>query len=219
MKSTIFEIDNERIEKERDCFKKILNYYFPDKERHFGAEILNICCGPVTEEPLLNEYFKASKLISVDYCPHMKEWAKAYGSKSFREGDLKKLDNIFKKSEKFNFLIGRNIPLSPGGQGTCPGGYIEFPPGVIKPLRTYYEPINENDEWLMIFKNLKRYLLKKSALFLTFLRSDEFYRAKEILKKADYTIIKAEENKHPCLSDRIGVANDIKDYYILSGRS
>jgi len=211
-------LDNiDMINKEREGFRRILGHYLPSRNQR-ELKILNICCGPVTEEPVLNEFFNPLKLVSVDYSESVEEWARAYGSKSFVRGDISKLDEIL-GNEKFNFLLGRNIPLSPGGYGLAPGSYAEFPFGHKKPLTGYrYEPVEESDDWLNIFRNLRKHLSEGSEFFLTLSRNDEFYRAQEILRKSGYHIINAGENKFPCPSDRIGMADKEKDYYFISGR-
>ncbi len=206
----------EKINKERIGFKKILEYYF--KEKNY-KNILNICCGPVTEEPVLFDFFKPSKLLSVDDFEDAEKWAKIYNSKSFIKWDISKLNEILYEDEKFDILLGRNIPLSPNGYGITPESYVKLAFGYKKKLEGFhYLPIEKNDEWLSIFKNLKNYLLKDASFFLTFWRNDEFYRAQEILKKLNYEIILAEENKYPCLSDGIGVAHNKKDYYVIKGK-
>lgn len=112
------------------------------------------------------KFFISSKLTDIDYSESVKEWANIYESKSFIRGDISKLGEILEKEEKFNMLIERNIPLNPEEYGVCPDSYVNFPFGHKKPLTGYrYKPVDEDDEWLSIFKNLKNYLYKDSLFF------------------------------------------------------
>ena len=200
---------NEEFEKrEIKDFKKLIQNYFPNQKRFFGKNILNICCGPITEEPALYEHFRPSNLVSIDNCEISERHAKKYNRKSFVYGNLINLENIL-KDNKFDILLGRNIPLSPGGTGTCPGDYMG--------TSTWYEPVTDDDKWYKIFNGLKDFSKKNAIFFLTLLRSDEFIRGIEILEKAHYNIIRKGENKSPCFSDRLGVAHETKDHYLILG--
>jgi len=194
-------------QKEINDFKRILSNYFPDQKAFSGKRILNIGCGPVTEEPALNEYFSPSKLVSIDNCEYRKEDAIKNNRKSFVFGDLRELEKILSEKDRFDIIIGRNVPLSPGGTGTYPGDFMRS--------CTDYKPVTENDMWLGIFRKIKGFCEEKSTMFLTFLRTDEFLRAEKILEKINYSIIKKEENSHLCFSDGIGVAHGTKDHFII----
>jgi len=204
----------ERQEKEAEEYSRLLKKVFPEPEQ--GIKILNICCGTISEEDALYKHFSPAKLVSIDCSEVMERWAKKLGRKSFVKADLSALEHVL--TEKFELLLGRNIPLNPGGFGRCPGSalcYIpEFlMPGLGKPL-----PVEKNDKWLDIFKKIKSFMNNDSEFFITLLRDDEYLRALNLLPSAGYIICEKYENPNPTSSDSIGVAVDYKDTYIIKGR-
>lgn len=206
----------EKQEKEAQDFERILRRFFPEKEKYQGIKILNICCGTINEEPVLYNYFNPSKLVSIDNCESMEKQAKEFGRKSFVRADLTSLENVL--DDKFDLLLGRNVPLDPAGYGTYPGSPLCYVPKFFLPKLGHYKPVTEDDEWFKIFLGLKKFAEGNAGLFLTLLRDDEYLRAQDILKKAGYIIVQKEQNICPCTSDNIGVAADYKDSYLIYGK-
>ena len=204
---------SELLKKDAEDFKKLLEHYIPNKEDYHNSRILNICCGLINEEPVLYDYFKPEKLISIDNCGTAEERAERLGRKSFVRGELNKLDDVLSSDNLFDVIMGRNVPLSPRGSGNIPEPYCYH----YSLNHTYYKPVTNDDEWYKIFLSIKDYAGENAMLLLTLLRDDEFLRAREIMKRLGCEITVNEENNHPCTSDGFGAASDKKDYYILIG--
>jgi SAM-dependent methyltransferase len=179
---------------EQRAFRTVLSTYFPDN-RFKNPRILNICCGPITEEPVLLDYFGSStKVLSIDKDPQFKEIAKELGRKSFKLGDLSNLEKLVRG--RFDLVLGRNIPLNPNN-GTRNEIY--------------------QDPWPEIFTKLTKVMHEESLMFITVCREDEYIRAKQILNSTGYYIKINEENNVVVPSDMLGVAGaDVKDNYVIS---
>ena len=188
---------SDRISKEQDGFTKVLSYYFSNK-KYKNLRILNLCCGPITEEQVLFEYFGSqTEIISIDRDPQFEILAKEFKRKTFKLGDILALEKLV--TGKFDIIFGRNIPLNPN-----------------------HNLLEEQDidMWPDLFRDLVNYMNIHSKLFLTFCRDDEYFRAMYILKQNKYDIKMAEENKIIVPSDRLGVAGaDIKDNYVIMAQS
>lgn len=177
------------IEKEQEAFSKVLVKYLP-KIKKENYRVLDFCSGAANEEPLLLKYFgQNTELISIDNDKSLENLLKELGRKTAIIGDIRNLGKYV--SGKFDLIMGRNVPLNP--------------------------PYNSsNDFWPKFFQELPKFMKKDSALFLTLLRDDEYYRAEALLKKSLYLIIKSEKNEIVVPTDEIGVRGiDTKDHYVI----
>ncbi len=183
----------EYIAKEQEGFRQVLRKYFSNGQ-YKNSRILNICCGIANEEPSLIQHFgKNSELVSLDNDKSLEELLKKLGRKSVRIGCIRELDRYIEG--KFNLVIGRNVPLNPNHN-------------------VWRDKVP--DFWPEIFENLVKFMEFDSTLFLTLVREDEFYRAKEVLNNIGYRIKVKERNPIIVQSDYIGVRGaDTKDHYIV----
>lgn len=189
----------EDTKKEKEAFKRVLYHYFSGKEMdYYNPRILNICCGAVTEEPVLFQYFgKDSELISLDNDERFEEIAAQLGRESFRLGDVRDLKDYVEG--KFDIVIGRNVPLNPN----------------YDTLHKIWRNV-VTDHWPETFGKLIMHMHAGSTLFLTLARDDEVYRAKEILDCFRYSIRTIERNRIIVPSSYIGVkGSDTKDRFVI----
>lgn len=178
------------IAQERRDFRKVLSHYLPNYPNCKG--VLDICCGLVIEEPLIYELFGNDiELISLDHRPHLGLLAEKIGIKTFREGDVGNLGEYVQG--KFDLVIGRNVPLNPR-KG-------RFDTAV-------------KDSWPGVFDNLLNFMNPGACLFLTLVREDEYWRAKDILENGGYKLLSGERNPFYVTASS-GVMMDQKDQYVV----
>jgi len=181
------------IYKEQKELPNLFLEYLP--KNYLPKRILNFCCGIVNEEPILyNLYGKNIEMISFDNSEFMDKMAKNLNRKSFLKLDIKKIKEF--ATEKYDLIIGRNIPIN----------------------SNYNHPIelDYQDYWPIFLNDINKYLNSSSLLFMTLAREDEFNRTKEILTNLKYKIQIQEKNKIFIPSDRIGIAGaDVKDNYVI----
>jgi len=121
-------------------------------------------------------------------------------------------------NDKFDLIIGRNVPLSPGCYEAVPGSPLFYATRIFLPKSFgRFKPVTEDDGWLSIFRGIKKFAEKDAELFLTLLMKPEFLRAQEILKKAGYTVLEKQQNMFPCVNDNACFVTDYKDNYVILG--
>lgn len=181
----------DKIRAEQEGVLLLLEEYVP-RLRGQDKGILSLFCGAASDEPVILNFFgPRTELTSIDSSARMEEIAITLGRKSFKRGDLYRLDECVRG--RYDLVLMRNPPI------VCD----ENPDAMFQ-------------DWTGLLQKLPSFMTPESLLFITLLNWHEWNYFPPFLDRAGYRDVRREYNYIRVPNDGLAITGaDSKDTFVI----